>query len=202
MSFDRALPEIFAKVDERWHSPTNAIITTAIVAIFGCFAESTIFADVPILGPLIGNGITATDLWDGIFFTTACLSAALLPGRLRDVYDRAPWKPKILGMEGVVVIGWFSFFTNIYLDLIILGEFSILDPLLINGQPIPFAPPIIPNISGLIPDFADFAGTFNWGWWTVFFLTLLGAIIYWYMKSYYSKKGVDFTTIYATIPPE
>jgi amino acid transporter len=198
MSFDRALPESFAKVDERYHSPTNAILLTAIVSVFGAFAESGIFADVPVLGDIIGNGITATDLLDGIFFTMACVAAIVLPRRLKDVYDRAAWKPQIAGREAVVVIGWLALILNIYLDLIILGEFGVLDPLLIGGNAIPFAPPLIPNIGGLTGMGADF----NWGFWTVFVLVVIGAIIYFFMKNYYSKRGVDFSTIYASIPPE
>ncbi|MHA1994547.1 MAG: APC family permease [Candidatus Hodarchaeales archaeon] len=198
MSFDRALPEAFAKVDEKYHSPTNAIIFTAVVAVFGAFAESGIFSEIAVIGDIIGNGIIATDLFDGIFFTMACVAAILLPRRLKDVYDRAAWKPQIGGREAVVVIGWVALIANIYLDLIILGEFGIFDPLLIGGNTIPFAPPIIPNIGGLTGVGADF----NWGFWTVFVLVVVGAIIYLFMKSYYSRRGVDFTTIYASIPPE
>ena len=196
MSFDRALPETFAKVDEKWHSPTNAIMFTAVVAIFGAFAESGIFADIDIIGDIIGNGIIATDLLDGIFFTMACVAAILLPRRLKDVYDRAAWKPQIGGREAVVVIGWVALIANIYLDLIILGEFDILTQLELDGNTIPFAPPIIPNPDGLI------GADFNWGFWTMFVLVVIGAIIYFFMKSYYSRRGVDFTTIYASIPPE
>jgi amino acid transporter len=202
MSFDRALPESFAKVDERYHSPTNAILVTAIVAVFGAFAEAGFFGpnglDIDILNNIVGNGITATDLLDGIFFTMACVAAIVLPRRLKDVYDRAAWKPQIGGREAVVVIGWVALIANIYLDLIILGEFGILEPLEIGGNTIPFAPPIIPVIGGLTGVGADF----NWGFWTVFVLVLIGAIIYFVMKSYYSRRGVDFTTIYASIPPE
>ncbi len=198
MSFDRALPEAFAKVDEKYHSPTNAIIFTAVVAVFGAFAESGIFSEIAVIGDIIGNGIIATDLFDGIFFTMACVAAILLPRRLKDVYDKAAWKPQIGGREAVVVIGWVALIANIYLDLIILGEFGIFDPLLIGGNTIPFAPPIIPNIGGLTGVGADF----NWGFWTVFVLVVVGAVIYLFMKSYYSRRGVDFTTIYASIPPE
>jgi APA family basic amino acid/polyamine antiporter len=198
MSFDRALPEAFAKVDEKYHSPTNAIIFTAFVAVFGAFAESGIFSDIAVIGDMLGNGITATDLFDGIFFTMACVAAIVLPKRMKDVYDKAPWKPKIFGREGLVVIGWVALIFNIYLDLIILGEFGVVEPLLIGGNAIPFAPPLIPNIGSLTGLGADF----NWGFWTVFVLVVLGAVIYFVMKSYYSRRGVDFTTIYASIPPE
>ena len=174
---------------------------TAVVAVFGAFAESGIFSDIDIIGDIIGNGITATDLLDGIFFTMACVAAILLPRRLKDVYDRAAWKPKIGGREAIVVIGWVALIANIYLDLIILGEFGVFDPLLVDGNAIPFAPPIIPNIDSLTGIGVDFVD-FNWGFWTVFVLVVIGAVIYFFMRSYYSRRGVDFTTIYASIPPE
>ncbi|MFW9905512.1 MAG: APC family permease [Candidatus Thorarchaeota archaeon] len=210
MSFDRALPEAFAKVDERWHSPTTAILFCAIVAIFGAFAEAGTFGRnglyIPILAEIIGNGIPATDLFDGIFFTMACVSAIVLPGKLKDVYDRAAWKPKIGGMEAVVLIGIIALIANIYLDLVILGEFGILEPVTgMEAIPLIGAMPLIPSVDGLVPDFSSLdtiIDTFNWGFYTVLVLVIVGIVIYLYMRSYYTKKGVDFTTIYASIPPE
>ncbi len=230
MSFDRALPEAFAKVDERWHSPTVAILFCAIVAIFGAFAESGVFGtkegaiNIPVLDQILGNGITATDLLDGIFFTMACLAAIMLPRKLKDVYERTAWRPKIGGFEGIVIIGVIALIMNIYLDLVILGEFGILMP--VEGMediPLIGAMPLIPVIAygddgtGLIPSFEEitengvvtheagieaFMETFNWGFYTVLVLVIIGIVIYFYMKSYYTKKGVDFSTIYASIPPE
>jgi amino acid transporter len=210
MSFDRALPEAFARVDERWHSPTVAILFCAIVAVFGAFAEAGTFGTsgiyIPILDEILGNGITATDLLDGIFFTMACISAIILPSKLKDVYERAAWKPKIGGMEAIVVIGIIALIANIYLDLVILGEFGILVPMEgMEAIPLIGAMPIIPSIDGLLPDFSSLEtiiGTFNWGFYTVLVLVIIGVVIYFYMKNYYTKKGVDFSTIYASIPPE
>ncbi len=213
MSFDRALPEAFAKVDERWHSPTIAILFCAIVAIFGAFAESGVFGtkegaiNIPVLDQILGNGITATDLLDGIFFTMACIAAIFLPRKLKEVYERTAWRPKIGGMEAVVVIGVIALIANIYLDLVILGEFDILVPVEgMEALPLIGAMPLIPNVDGFIPtDTSSIEGimdTFNWGFYTVLVLVIIGIVIYFYMKSYYTKKGVDFSTIYASIPPE
>lgn len=207
MSFDRALPEAFAKVDERWHSPTNAIIATALIAVFGAFAEAGTFKiggiiHIPILAEIFGNGIVATDLLDALFFTMACITAILLPRRMKDVYERAPWRPKIFGMEGIIVIGWIALISNIYLDLVILGSFGILTPVEgLEAIPLIGAMPIIPDIGAIIPS-GDIIANLNWGFWTVVVMVLIGAVIYLYMKNYYSKRGVDFTTIYASIPPE
>ena len=223
MSFDRALPEAFAKVDERWHSPTNAIIFVCFVALLGAFGEADIFGTkgfgmlfgegetVPILYDIFnpGGSIGGTDLLDAVFFTTACISAIILPRKLKDVYERSGWRPKIGGREAVVVIGIIALILNIYIDLLILGPASagVLTYPTEDGAPLAgllgFIPPFIPDIGGFIPvDSTDFIRDINWWFWWYALLIAVGAVIYIFMKSYYSKRGVDFTTIYASIPPE
>ena len=223
MSFDRALPEAFAKVDERWHSPTNAIIFVCFVALLGAFGEADIFGTkgfgmlfgegetVPILYDIFnpGGSIGGTDLLDAVFFTTACISAIILPRKLKDVYERSGWRPKIGGREAVVVIGIIALILNIYIDLLILGPASagVLTYPTEDGAPLAgllgFIPPFIPDIGGFIPvDSTDFIRDINWWFWWYVLLIAVGAVIYIFMKSYYSKRGVDFTTIYASIPPE
>jgi amino acid transporter len=208
MSFDRSLPEAFAKVDEKWHSPTNAIIFTAFVACLGAFAEANFFgADglgvliggpIPILSDFMNpsGGIIATDLLDAVFFTTACVAAILLPSRLKDVYERSPWRPKIAGREGIVVMGWVALFLNLYIDLFLLGAVGYIDH--ITDPPIPFVPPLIPNTNILDPS----TGYDFWTGWMVIGGIVIGFVIYLVVKNYYSKRGVDFSTIYASIPPE
>jgi amino acid transporter len=223
MSFDRALPEAFAKVDERWHSPTNAIIFVCFVALLGAFGEADIFGTkgfgllfgegetVPILYDIFnpGGSIGGTDLLDAVFFTTACISAIILPRKLKDVYERSGWRPQIGGREAVVVIGIIALILNIYIDLLILGPASagVLTYPTSDGAPMAgllgFIPPFIPDIGGFIPiDSTDFIRDINWWFWWYVLLIAVGAVIYIFMKNYYSKRGVDFTTIYASIPPE
>ncbi|UCG01176.1 MAG: amino acid permease [Candidatus Heimdallarchaeota archaeon] len=218
MSFDRALPEAFAKVDERWHSPTNAIIFCAVVACLGCVGEAdaiqkTFIGDIPVIGTILGDifnpggSIGGTDLLDAVFFTAACVSAIILPSKLKDVYERSAWRPKITGREAVVVIGIIALILNIYIDLIILGPASagVLLPLEGLTGFLGFIPPFIPDLAvggGLIPDMADPIGTINWWFWWYIFLIVIGAVIYIVMKRYYTARGVDFSTIYASIPPE
>ena len=221
MSFDRALPERFAKVHERWHSPTNAILFTCIVAVLGALGEANFFNGTNGLGALLGgedipilhdifnaNGsVAGTDLLDAVFFTTACISAIILPRKLKDVYERSGWRPKIGKYEGVVVIGIIALILNIYLDLLILGPASagVLMPLEGLTGLLGFIPPLIPDLAvggGLIPDFADLIGSINWWFWWYVLLIVIGAVIYFVMKTYNSRRGVDFTTIYASIPPE
>jgi amino acid transporter len=222
MSFDRVLPEAFAKVDERWHSPTNAIIFVCFVALLGAFGEADIFGTkgfgllfgegekVPILYDIFnpGGSIGGTDLLDAVFFTTACVSAIVLPSKLKDVYERSGWRPKIGGREAVVVIGILALILNIYIDLLILGPASagVLTYPTADGAPMAgllgFIPPFIPDINGFLPDMADPINTINWWFWWYILLIAIGAVVYFVMKNYYSKRGVDFTTIYASIPPE
>ncbi|MFX0183243.1 MAG: APC family permease [Candidatus Hodarchaeota archaeon] len=216
MSFDRSMPEMFAKVDERWHSPTNAIILTTIVACLGAIAQADLFSGegvgdllfggdpVPILGVVISQngGIVVTDLLDAVFFTVACIAAILLPTRLKDVYERSPWRPKIAGREAIVVIGWIGLIANIYLDLYLLGAVGVLNHIVTPA--IPFVPPLIPNLGeGGMLDFAAWETSWDfWAPWAFIIWVIMGAIIYFVVKNYYSRKGVDFSTIYATIPPE
>lgn len=223
MSFDRALPEAFAKVDERWHSPTNAIIFVCFVALLGCFGEADIFGtkgfgmffeandkQVPVLYDIFnpGGSIGGTDLLDAVFFTTACVSAIILPSKLKDVYERSGWRPKIGGREAVVVIGVIALILNIYIDLLILGPASagVITYPTDTGDPMTglagFIPPFIPDMDGLIPDMADPINTINWWFWWYILLIVIGAVIYFISKTYYSRRGVDYTTIYASIPPE
>jgi amino acid transporter len=222
MSFDRALPEAFAKVDERWHSPTNAIIFVCLVAaLLGCPGEADLFGakgfgmffpddKVPIFNDIwYPDGVIwGTDLLDAVFFTTACISAIILPRKLKDVYERSGWRPKIGKYEAVVVIGILALILNIYIDLLILGPASagVIQYLTPDGAPaeglLGFFPPLVPNIEGILPDMADPINTINWWFWYNFILIIIGAVIYFVSKSYYSRRGVDFTTIYASIPPE
>jgi len=86
MAFDRMMPENFAYVSERWHSPVWSIIITAVAGIFGCIAESNIAG----LGTYFAfAGVVGTDIFDAFFLTLFCLSCALLPLERREIYERA-----------------------------------------------------------------------------------------------------------------
>lgn len=214
MAFDRSMPEAFAKVDERWHSPTNAIIFTGLVAVIGVFAEANFFGEdglnIEILAIFMnpGGGVVVTDLLDAVFFTAACVAAILLPIKLKDVYERAAWKPKLGGKEAVQVIGWVALIANMYINFFLLGNVGVLNH--ISDPPMPFVPPLLPNLSETGPLGFLFGGSLDtllhswdfWAGWLVVFWLAMGIIIYLVVKTYYSRRGVDFTTIYASIPPE
>jgi amino acid transporter len=199
------MPEVFAKVDERWHSPTNAIIFTTFVAMLGVFAEANFFGEsglnIPVLAIFMNpsGGVVVTDLLDALFFTTACIAAILLPTRLKDVYERAAWKPKLFGREAVYVIGWVAFILNMYINLFLLGAVGVLNH--VTDPPIPFLPPLLPNLSATGPLGFLFGGNLNdllaswdfWAPWILVFWVVLGIVIYVVVKTYYSRRGVDYT---------
>jgi amino acid transporter len=131
MSFDRVLPEKLSEVNERWHSPTNAIIVTMIVAFIGCLGESDIFVKY-LPGNLItayinsGGGVAATDIWDTIFFLLSSFAGMLLVFRRNDIYEKSPFKP---GRWLVGGIGLIATVANIYLLYLVgTGYGSAMEP--------------------------------------------------------------------------
>jgi amino acid transporter len=174
-SFDRVLPEKLSEVNEKWHSPTTAILVTMLVAFIGCFSESAIFLGgnswfpdaVPILSSYIhpDGAVAWTDIWDTIFFMLASLAGMLLVFRRNDIYQKSPYKP---GKWIVAGIGLVATIANIYLLYLVTSGY------------------------GWAPE----------PWIFTVFLLAVGAIIYYYYRSKGSRVGVDYATIYAEIPPE
>jgi len=168
MSFDRVLPERLSQVNERWHSPTAAIVATMFVAFIGNFAESDFFVKypVPVLTQYInsGGGVVATDIWDVIFFLLASLAGMLFVFRRKDIYDKSPYKP---GKWVVAVIGLIATLANVYLLYLVTTGWLVPEP-----------------------------------WIFTVVLMAVGAIIYYYYRTKGSRVGVDYSTIYAEIPPE
>lgn len=119
-------------------------------------------------------GVASTDLFDATFFTLFALALVLLPYRKKEIYDTAPFK--IGGKAGMALIGVLGVGANLVLDWMILtapqDSYNILAPTGDNLFAIGF---------------------------TVL-LGVLGVIAYAYYK--YGKKDVDYSTIFAEIPPE
>ena len=126
MSFDRVLPEKLSEVNERWHSPTNAIIVTMFVAFIGCLGESDIFVKY-LPGNIItsyinsGGGVAATDIWDTIFFLISSFAGMLLVFRRNDIYEKSPYKP---GKWLVAGIGLVATLANIYLLYLVASGYG------------------------------------------------------------------------------
>jgi len=191
MSFDRVLPTPLSNINDRFHSPINAVIITGLIAILGCFSESTIL-DVGgtlnkggntlisnVLGS--GGGVQITDFYDSFFFTLFTLSLVILPLRAsrRQIFETAPYKPG--GKWGMVLIGIGGFAANLVVDYFFAvapgGDFGL--------------------------------GSINWSSPTLFndlfaviftiIVAVLGIVVYFVHRH---RRGINYSTIFAQIPPE
>jgi APA family basic amino acid/polyamine antiporter len=175
MAFDRVLPEKLADVNEKWHSPVNAVAVTSIAALFGVVSESDLFAKVPGLGKILSStgAVQATDLWDILFFAGMALACAFFPMKLASVYERSPFRQS---KTTVQVIGWLAVAFNVVLGLLLIFH---------------------PTAYGFGPG--------NWGspnfWFTVF-LVLVGCGLYIWGRNRARRTGADLSTIFTAIPPE
>ena len=184
MAFDRVLPGSLANVNERFHSPVNATIVTGVFGMLGCFSESGVISNGGTWNPggalggalngIFSIGVSSTDLFDATFFTLFALALIMLPLRKKEIYETAPFK--IGGKTGMMVIGVLGVGANLALDWMILtapqDSYNILAPTSDN-------------------------------WFAIGFTVLLGLVgagMYAYYK--YGKKDVDYSTIFAEIPPE
>ena len=182
MAFDRVLPDKLAKVNEKWHSPVNAIIFVSLVSLFGCAAEADFFGEKGLyLGKFIhsiinpGGAIAATDLWDTIFFLVVCIAAFMFPIRKPDIFERSPFRASKTVTQiiaGLAIIG----------NLIAFWIFAT-DP---HGWNL-FG---IKNLASAMPFLFSI------------FLILLGLGIYLYYSNKAKATGVDLTTIFTEIPPD
>ena len=172
MSFDRVVPEKLSAVNERFHSPINAIIFTAFVAIIGTFAESNVLVylgkDNLLYRYVNPDGVVlATDLWDTIFFFLSSLAGLLfvLRKKGREIYERSAYKP---GIAVVVLVGLIATIGNIWLMYVDFMAWIIAE-----------------------------------AWYFTLELIIVGALIYLVYKYVVGKSaGVDYTTVYAEVPPE
>ena len=191
MSFDRVLPTRLSNINDRFHSPINAVIITGIIAILGCFSESQIL-DVGhtlnqggntlisnVLGS--GGGVQITDFYDSFFFSLFTLSLVILPLRAsrRQIFETAPYKPG--GKWGMVLIGIGGFAANLVVDYFFAvapgGDFGL--------------------------------GSINWSSPTLFndlfaviftiIVAILGIVVFF---AHRNRRGINYSTIFAQIPPE
>jgi len=191
MAFDRVLPEKLAEVNERWHTPIYAVLVTVLVAFVGNFAESNVFVDAKSslylgAGHVVGTflnadvGVVATDIWDVLFFLLASLAGLLFVFRKKDIYDKSAYKPSVGGLHLVTVVGLIATVTNIWL----LWRIAL-------GWPWDYPTMYVAGEGG------------TWSAWVMTLIIIIVALIlYYYYKSKGSRIGVDYSTIYAEIPPE
>src|SRR2546426_2105405 len=193
MSFYRVLPAPLANVNDRFHSPINAVFVTGVVALLGCFSESGLFdgggslnaGSNAFLSAALGSsgGVELTDLFDATFFTLFTLSLLFLPimASKRHIFDTAPYKPG--GKGGMILLGAAGFVANLVIDGFLLfapapaGDFDLLQ---IGRQ-----------VTNPLVDL--------WALWFTIIIALAGALIYLYYKQ---VSKANYATIFAQIPPE
>jgi amino acid transporter len=79
-SFDRVVPAALADVNDKFHTPTKALIVTGIILLLGsAFVEYTPYA----FAMLNTSAATAT-VW-----LIAAIAAAILPFKLKDTYEKS-----------------------------------------------------------------------------------------------------------------
>jgi amino acid transporter len=174
MAFDRVLPNSIANVNERFHSPLNATIITGVFALFGVISETLgDYGSGTIAGILGGS---ASPLYS--FFLNGVGNT--------DLFDAV----------------FFSFFA---LSLVLLplrkSRANIYEsaPVKYGGKTGMVTIGVIGVLANLILDYMIVSAEYSTAYTLVVF-GVIGAIIYAYYK--YGKKDVDYSTIFAQIPPE
>jgi basic amino acid/polyamine antiporter, APA family len=121
-SFDRLMPESLANVNERTHSPVNAIIVTNVI-----IAALVIWSVVGnqfqlVLGLIVLAGALAVII--------VGLAAIALPMRRPDLYQASPANVKFLGIPVLYIVGTLSI-----LEFIGIIAISFINPLsVMNGN--------------------------------------------------------------------
>ena len=106
-SFDRIFPAKFADVNERVHSPINAIIAMAIpTAIF-----SYLYAYVSFNGTAFSTFTLDAVLVIAVMYLGTAITAAVLPFRRKDLYEGSPIAGyKVAGVPLVTIAGTITAF--------------------------------------------------------------------------------------------
>jgi len=175
MAFDRVLPNKLADVNERFHSPVNATIVCGVFAILGCFSESGVLSTGGSWNPgagFLGNGLN-------FIFSTGVAST--------DIFDAA-------------------FFSLFALSLVFL-PFRKSAARIYETAPVKYGGKTGMAIIGIVGvcaniylDYMIISAEYQ-AFWMLLATGVLAAIIYVYYK-YGKAKEVDYSTIFAQIPPE
>jgi amino acid transporter len=184
MAFDRVLPEKIADVNEKYHSPVNAIIVTSAAAVLGAAGEAGLFSETGVwLGEtwqsfINGFGVGPTNLWDAIFYASFAVAAFVFPSVKPELFEKAPFKASKAVVQVVAALA--VLFNLFFLYIFVVDERAY-------------------NLPGFLeaPSFAGFAG-----WLATIIIALVA--IYYYTSSKRKAKvtGVDYSTIFTEIPPE
>jgi amino acid transporter len=175
MAFDRVLPNRLADVNERFHSPVNATVVCGIFAILGCFSESGVLSMGGSWSPgpgMLGGGLD-------FVFSTGVAST--------DLFDAA-------------------FFTLFALSLVLLpyrksaARIYETAPVKYGGKPGMATIGVIGVLANLYLDYMIIEAEYQ-AFWMLLATGIIAALIYVYYK-YGKAKEIDYSTIFAQIPPE
>lgn len=173
-SFDGLLPKWFSKVDDRTHTPVNAIVVAFVLSVFGAlwvaftsnffevFAIMVLFA----YAPLVLCGI----------------SAMVMKRRRPDLYKGSPADWRLGGVEVLPVAGFFCTFVGcaaVFLALYFHTEVGISDNTAIFGQSYFHLAMIAPIL-----------------------VLVVASAWYWIARSVRRAQGIDLDLAYKTIPPD
>jgi len=174
MAFDRVLPNSLANVNERFHSPVNATVVTGIFAILGCFSESGVLSNGGSWNPggFLGGGLN-------FIFSTGVGST--------DIYDATFFSLFALSL---VLLPYRKSATRIYETA----------PVKYGGKVGMTVIGIIGVIANLYLDYMIVSAEYQ-AFWMLLATGVIAALIYLYYK-YGKSREVDYSTIFAQIPPE
>ena len=173
MAFDRLLPPRLADVNEKWHSPVNAVIFTSIVAIiFGCAAEADLFGKGGLnIGPLStftgALAVGVTDLWDVFFFGIVAVAAMLFPILKPEIFQRSAFRAS---KNVTLILGALAVLGNAF------GGYVIAKAMNFTGDKMALLVCALVLVSGLL--------------------------LYWYYANEARRTGVNLKTIFTEIPPD
>jgi amino acid transporter len=184
MAFDRVLPERIADVNERYHSPINAIIATSAVAVLGAAGEAGLFSEGGIwLGSgfkafFDGFGLMGSNLWDAIFYASFAVAAFAFPMVKPELFEKAPFKASKTVVQVIAGLGVLA--NLFFLYIFIFNERSY-------------------DLPGMLREFTfdKFAV-----WLATIIIVVVGVYFYYSSKRKAEVTGVDYSTIFTEIPPE
>ncbi|MBC7092276.1 MAG: APC family permease [Nitrososphaeria archaeon] len=107
-SFDRVLPQIFSKVDERYNSPYVALIFITVLSI--------IFEALWLFTPILSYVAYVVTGWS-LEIAMVSIAGIVLPYVRKDIFETAPAmvKRKVLGLPLITLLGILSLIASIYI---------------------------------------------------------------------------------------
>jgi amino acid transporter len=178
MSFDRTLPTLISKVNERTHTPVVSVVLAVVIG-FLFFYANTVLSWSP------GSTIWWATLLSLLAFIMPGINGLLIKRRKPELYDVAApfWKRKVLGFS---VVGWLAVIWTVY-------AVAVTGTLIVT--------PILTSMLG-VPTSAIVNYGISTGLNLVAAVLILGAIIYLLSKWYNKRRGIDLDLLFKSLPPD